>query len=116
MKSVEIFIPKLNQSIIFWIGKNAEDNFQIIDDASQSDMWFHVSNESSCHVIARISDIEIHRKNLLSVVKQGAILCKQHSKLKSIKNVEIVYTKIENVEKTEVFGKVQIKNSKNIVI
>ena len=38
------------------------------------------------------------------------------TKLKSQKDVEFIYTKIENVTKTEVEGCVQTKNVKSIIV
>ena len=37
-----IFIPKLNQEIEFVVGKNAQENFDIIEEAEPHDIWFHV--------------------------------------------------------------------------
>jgi hypothetical protein len=47
----------------------------------------------------------------------GALLCKSNTnKLKSQKDVEFIYTKIEIVFKTEVEGCVQTKNVKSLII
>jgi predicted ribosome quality control (RQC) complex YloA/Tae2 family protein len=118
MLTKEVFIPKLNLNITFVIGQNAAENFQIIDDSKENDLWFHVSEFPSCHVIAKINDIitSIDRKDLKYVVKQGAIMCKQYSKYKSTKNLEINYTEISNVEKTSVIGSVITINTKNVTI
>jgi predicted ribosome quality control (RQC) complex YloA/Tae2 family protein len=114
----EVFIPKLNLDITFVIGQNAAENFQIIDDSQPNDLWFHVTEFPSCHVIAKINDImdSINRKDIKYIVKQGAILCKQHSKYKSVKNLDINYTEISNVQKTSVVGSVITSNTKNITI
>jgi predicted ribosome quality control (RQC) complex YloA/Tae2 family protein len=114
----EVFIPKLNLDITFIIGQNAAENFQIIDDSQPDDLWFHVAEFPSCHVIAKINDImaNINRKDIKYIVKQGAILCKQYSKYKSVKNLEIIYTEISNVQKTNVIGSVITSNTKNVTI
>jgi len=49
-------------------------------------------------------------------VKQGAVLCKEYSKCKSKKNVEIIYTNVENVAPTNIVGSVIACKTKNIVI
>ena len=81
----EIFNYKTDK-YVFIIGRNKEDNCKIIDESSQSDIWFHVENESSCHVILKnankLHDIPIQ------VIKRGAYLCKINSKAaKSNKSV-----------------------------
>lgn len=128
------YIPSLKLSVIYKIGIDAKNNFEIIDDADKDDIWFHLKNESSCHVIACLKNItyttlddnmpncydlcfdELEKKPKQQIIKQGALLCKQYSRLKSIKNVEIIYTEIENVEKTNIVGTVLTYKSKVIVV
>jgi len=114
----EVFISKLNLDITFVIGQNAAENFQIIDDSQPDDLWFHVAEFPSCHIVAKINDImdNINRKDIKYIVKQGAILCKQHSKYKSVKNLDINYTEISNVQKTDIVGSVITSNTKIIKI
>jgi predicted ribosome quality control (RQC) complex YloA/Tae2 family protein len=114
MKTENIFIPQLKDTITFYVGKNAKDNFDVIDMGSDDDIWFHANNISSSHVVAIIPD-DIDKKELKSIVKIGAQLCKQNtSKLVSLKNVEIIYTKLKHVSKTSVLGCVQTTNTKTI--
>lgn len=110
-----ITIPKLNIEVEFVVGKNAQDNFDIIDDAEPHHIWFHIEGHSSCHVIAKLEE-PLDRKNVKYVIKQGAVLCKQHSKQNNQKNIPIVYTNIENVSKSDTPGSVIIKNQKTINI
>ena len=110
-----ITIPKLNIEVEFVIGKNAQDNFNIIDNAEPHHIWFHIEGQSSCHVIAKLEE-PLDRKNVKYVIKQGAVLCKQHSKQNNQKNVPIVYTNIENVTKSNTTGSVVIQNQKMINI
>ena len=107
MKTQEIFIPHLNCNITYFVGSNAIQNFEIIDNACENDLWFHVNNRPSCHIIAQIPR-DIPRKSLKYVIKQGAILCKQNSKYKSDKNLEIIFAKIKNIQKTDVIGTVKV--------
>jgi predicted ribosome quality control (RQC) complex YloA/Tae2 family protein len=108
---------KLIQSTItsFKIGENAQDNFDIIDQSEPSDIWFHVEGRPSCHVIATMPDT-INKKEKHKIIKKGAELCKIHSKYKSEKKLKIVYTKIENVVKSEPVGSVLLSNEKYIEI
>ena len=117
MKIKEIYIPSISKTILYWIGSNASDNFQMIDDANINDIWFHIHNQSSCHVIGRIpDDLTLNKKQLRHIVTQGAVICKHNSKFASSSKLEIVYAKIQDVEKTEVVGRVQTQNSHIITI
>ena len=111
----QIFIPKLNQEIEFVVGKNAQENFEIIEDAEPHHIWFHVEGMPSCHVIAKVSP-DYNKKELVPIIKQGCVLCKIQSKYANRQKLPIVYTKIENVEKLEIVGSVSLKNEKIMVI
>ena len=117
MKTEDIIIHTINENVTFIVGKNAQDNTSIILNATPDDIWFHVNNKSSCHVIALLSDlnIKIPRKNMKYIVKQGALLCKQHS-YPSEKNLDIIYTKVKNIETTDIPGQVHTKECSNISI
>jgi len=60
----EIFINKLNVNIKYLIGKNANNNFNIIDLLSPTDLWFHVCDHPSCDVIASIDHLILNKKEL----------------------------------------------------
>jgi predicted ribosome quality control (RQC) complex YloA/Tae2 family protein len=111
-----IFIPSLSKNILFRIGKNAEGNFQIIDLSKEDDLWFHISGASSAHVIAVVPYFALDKKQKRDLVKRGAVLCKKYSKYAGAKNVEIDYTEIRNVKKTDVVGSVIINHSRTQVI
>lgn len=114
-KIEEIYIPKLKQNISFLIGKNAKGNNEAISASDPEDIWFHLEGQSSCHVIARVPD-ELGRKERGYILRKGAELCKQNSREKSKKNVEVIYAKIKNIVKTEIPGKVVVSESGTIKI
>ena len=104
--------------ISFLVGTSAQDNFDIIDISHPDDVWFHVKDKSSCHVVAKISGVieKIDKKMRRLIIKQGALLCKMESKYKSVKNLEIIYTKLKNVKKTATVGSVIAQPVSIIVI
>tara|TARA_Y100001970_G_C14212427_1_gene847691 strand:- start:2024 stop:2377 length:354 start_codon:yes stop_codon:yes gene_type:complete len=117
MKTETKFIPSLNDTVEFKIGQNAQDNFDIIDASNPNDLWFHLYGESSCHVIASMnSEIKLDKKQKRQIITQGALLCKQNSRHKSSKDVNIIYTEIKNIEKTETIGSVHVNSQKNILV
>jgi predicted ribosome quality control (RQC) complex YloA/Tae2 family protein len=104
----------LKREIVFYIGKKQSENFDVIDKGSLDDLWFHANNESSCHVVCQIPD-NMNKKDLRYVIKVGALICKNNTnKLKSLKDVEIIYTTIRNITKTNVEGCVLTQNTKII--
>jgi len=128
------FIPSLKINVVYKIGGSAKNNFEIIDQSDPHDMWFHLKDISSCHVIACLKNIRfttrddelpnfydinfdtLDKKEKQQIITQGALLCKQYSKLKSSKNVDVIYTKIEDVYKTNVVGSVLTRNAKTVVV
>lgn len=115
MKTEVVYFSQLNEDIEFLIGKNSEDNFNIIDISSPNDIWFHLNDYPSCHVIAKVPD-KIDRRNIKFIIKKGALLCKENSKYKSNKNLDIIYTKVKNVKKTNILGTVTTTGTKIITI
>ena len=133
-RTVTRFIPALKINLVYKVGSSAKNNFEIIDEANPNDLWFHLKDVSSCHVIACFKNIQyttrddelpnfydivfddLEKKEKQQIIKQGALICKQYSKLKSAKNVPITYTKIEDVQKTDVPGSVLTFKSKVIVV
>ncbi len=117
MKIDTIYVQGLNMEITFLIGKSAEDNFAIIDESDASDIWFHSANSSSCHIIAIVNDLGLDKKQIKYIIKQGALLCKKYTnKLANQRNVEITYTEVKNVTKTNILGTVTTSLTKSIII
>ena len=80
MKTETVFIQALDREILFYIGKNQKENFAVIDMGFEDDLWFHAKDESSCHVVCQIpDDIDINKKELQSIIKTGALLCKNNT-------------------------------------
>ena len=107
MKTETIFIQGLNDEVTFYIGQKQSENFDVIDMGSESDLWFHAKNVSSCHVVAELPEENLSKKELQEILQHGCRLCKENtSKLNGIHNVEFIYTQIKN----KVFKKLQTLN------
>ena len=114
MKTENIYIQALKREVTYYIGKTQNENFEVIDKGTQNDIWFHAKHISSCHVVAMIPE-NIHKDEMRYIIKMGALLCKSNTnKLKSERKVEIIYTCIKNIQKTEVAGCVITSNTKTI--
>lgn len=98
--------------IIYKLGRNAKENFQLIDEAhdtSDNYWWFHINDHPSGHCVIFSEDITNQ------MITTAANLVKQFSKLKNQNKVKIVYTQIKNVEKTKTLGQVLLKGSSNFI-
>ena len=97
-----------------YIGQNAQENWDIIGNSHQNDIWFHAEGVPSCHVVLEVGNCKLIDK---SIFKKCAITCKEHTnKLLSIKKLKIIYTNIKNVKKSTIIGSVTTTNTKNIII
>jgi len=89
------------------IGENQEENDQIITEAKQTDLWFHLHNMSSCHLILSCSKKYPATKQMIYYC---AVLVKDNTKFKNLSKVSVNYTEIRNVKKTDIKGKVILKD------
>jgi predicted ribosome quality control (RQC) complex YloA/Tae2 family protein len=117
MKTQVVYLDNIKKEITYLIGENAADNFVVIDAAdSKTDIWFHSKEGSSCHVIAKIPNQKFNKKELMTICKKGGLLCKLNTpKLKKQPRVEIIYTKIGNITKTNIDGLVHTTETKTLI-
>ena len=118
MKTVNIYFPEINKAISYLIGQNARDNFAVIDEGVDEDIWFHAKDDSSCHVICILpNELILNNKDKNILVQKGAEICKMFTrKLISLHKVPIIYTEIKNITKTKTPGLVNATNTNTIVI
>lgn len=115
VKETIIFNEKTNKNFTVLIGQNDKENWKIIDDSSQKDLWFHVSSLPSSHVILKTNNIDekdIGKQTLIHC----AFLCKSNSKYSNHKKISIIYTSVKNLKKGDKPGSVTATSTKIIVI
>ena len=85
------------------------ENWSLIDAAVESDIWFHVKDVPSCHVILKCSSKlkDVPR----AVLAHCGVLCRQNSGKCSAKS-EIIYTSVKNVKKGVHEGSVVVTSAK----
>lgn len=94
------------------IGNNASENWTIFDDSEPFDLWFHIDNLPSCHVIIKQKVKKEQDINYFNeIITLAADYCKQNSKFKDKKN-KIIYTNIGNLKKGKDTGSLIILNNK----
>jgi len=114
MKENTIYFDNVVDDVTYYIGTSAADNFDVIDKGNPDDYWFHARDCSSCHVVVNLPEY-VDKRELKTIIKRGALLCKQNTnKLTKLPNVDIIYTKVKYVAKTDVCGCVTLKNEKII--
>ena len=105
-------------NIQFVIGQNAQDNWNILDEAykiNNNFIWFHLNSFPSCYVIMYSTNEELRDNSFNDYLNYGASLCKQNSKYKNLKDIKICYTSLKKLSKTQKIGEVTIKGKKNII-
>ena len=114
MKEITLYFDNIVDDVVYYIGTNARDNFDVIDKGRPVDIWFHAKDVSSCHVVVKVPDL-IEKRDMRSIIKRGARLCKEHTaKLNRTPEVDIIYTFVKHVAKTEIAGCVTTKHTKVI--
>lgn len=101
---------------IIWIGRNAKNNWEILDKSEPTDILFHVSESPSSYVILQNKEKLLIKNIQKQVIKRCACLCKSNSNSKTCKNIKINYTMIQNCEKSQNLGSVIMNNSSVCII
>ena len=90
---------------IIRVGKNENENDELITKASPEDYWLHLSNFPSPHcIILNPSGKRIHNK----IIKHAAYLTKKHSKHANISKIDIDVTRIKFIKTTNKKGLVTV--------
>lgn len=112
----EEIIDHDNITYKIWIGKNAQDNWDIISKSVQNDIWFHLDNVPSPHVILKIPEDFKLKVVPKQVLNKCAVLCKNYSNYDQIKKIKVIYTEIKNVTKGDKVGSVMTHKTKTITL
>lgn len=119
MKQETVYDTKLESDLTITIGGNAEENWKIIDAANQNDLWFHLEDHPSAHVILAMPDGKTSKDLNKQTLIHCAVICKQHSKFPTISNqnkMSVIYTETKNVTKADKEGAVYTKKTKTISV
>ena len=111
----KVFDSKIKDEFEIIIGQSAEENWKIIDDSEQNDIWFHLDDFPSSHVILKTKNKNIKEFNKQTFIHCGN-LCKFHSKYSNLKNISVIYTKIKNITKADTVGSVTTTGTKTVKI
>ena len=105
------------------VGQNARENWDLIDNSDNNDLWFHLDEYPSAHVILsqNISKLNISELNILDYPNQiitiASDYCKSYSKNGiNLKKVKIVYTQLKNLKKGKEIGSVIVSEPNYIYV
>ena len=101
------------EGFTFKVGQTAKENWDIIKAASHKDLWFHLDNHSSPHVILHSINNDNPPKH---IIRRAAEKCKEKSKLKNNDKVTVIYTQVKNVKRGTKVGDVFTKKTLKIVV
>lgn len=112
MKEYSIYDPTIKREVNIRVGEDAGENFVLIDTSQKNDIWLHLDEHPSPHVV-----IETRNKKVCDeTIYYAGELCKEHSKLKDEENIRVIYTEIKYVTKTKKLGSVITRNTRRIII
>ena len=107
MKIETIDIDDKKYDII--IGQNQLENDNIIKNASQNDIWFHLDNISGPHIVLKSNGDIISKRHLNYI---GTLFTNYKNKLPN--HYTVIYTDIKNVKLTSQPGRVIVSKTKKI--
>lgn len=89
---------------IIEIGKNANDNWELLESSQPNDILFHLDDKPSPYVIVT----KCKKKNLSDLlISSAAKLCKLYSKYKDCdETMKVSYIKIKHTQKGNKLGQV----------
>eukprot|EP00761_Pharyngomonas_kirbyi_P008938 gb/GECH01008950.1/.p1 GENE.gb/GECH01008950.1/~~gb/GECH01008950.1/.p1 ORF type:complete len:130 (+),score=32.67 gb/GECH01008950.1/:1-390(+) len=77
------------------VGGTARENDQLLKNASQKDLWFHLDSHASAHAILCCTDIKPSRDD----INDAALLVKHFGKQKKARNIKVMYIEAKFVSK-----------------
>ena len=105
MKSIEV------HGILCKIGGNAIENWELLEKAKENNLLFHLTSFPSCYVIYEsVNEDDIS----LEIIRECAILCKNNTKYRNLKNIKVDYTTCSNVIKGDKIGEIIYKKNKKV--
>jgi predicted ribosome quality control (RQC) complex YloA/Tae2 family protein len=119
MKQEKITVDERN--FIISIGRNAKENWDLIDKADDFDLWFHIEDMPSAHVVVQEilnKEVKYESNKYFGYPKEIIIKCCLYCKIqtKVSKKTSIIYTSISNISKGKEVGSVITKNTQSIKI
>jgi predicted ribosome quality control (RQC) complex YloA/Tae2 family protein len=116
MKTEQFTIPNTTITVTFHVGKSQQENHAVIDMGQPDDIWFHLADTSSSHVVAVVPVGSVDRKMRGAIIRRGALLCKINTaKMAGSKNVAVTYARCKDITKGSIPGQVLIHGESQVI-
>lgn len=102
----------VENDVVFKVGKNSRENWELIGKSQPQDMWFHLEGHPSPHVVMTTPLQGANKRDIM----HAAFLCKLHSKFKDHHRVSVIYTEIKYVKLGEKEGSVIPKRVRKVCV
>lgn len=109
MIQIPLFIEDTNREHLINIGSNANENYILIQNSNQNDIWFHLDEISSPHIVLQTFGCEIPKRYINYI---GTLFPKYKTNLGN--RYTVIYTYVKNVTLTNKKGSVLTKKIKKI--
>lgn len=94
------------------LGQFDSENTSLVSKSTNNDIWFHLQSGPSPHLI--LSNNEDIKRIKKEVIIYCAELVKSHSKMKNMKNIYVIFTKVSNIKLTNKPGEIEIISNHKI--
>jgi len=92
------------------IGENAKENDELVKESAPNDIWLHLENMSSAHIVIKTEDKEPPKR----VINMAASLFSRYCCKKVTGRYNVIWTEIKNVKTTNTVGCVVPKKIRTI--
>ena len=106
-----------NGKDVYDIGTDAVSNWNILDNATTSDIWVHLADYPSCYVICKMDNTMVfetnakRKKYIQKRVKVAGRFCFNRSQNKiptNVNNINIIYVNCKYVKKGDKLGQAEL--------
>ena len=91
------------------LGENADENWRMFDASNSTHLFLHLSSFPSGYFIIQCDDTP-----LMEEISEAALICKQNTKFRNLKNIKVDYTTCDNLKKGKVVGEVQFISNRKV--
>lgn len=98
-------------------GRNAMENTELVLRSSAMDVWFHINDLPSAHLVYYNPDgLDLTHLRKKGIIYRMALNLKKKSKYRKCNNIEVIYDYIKNITPLTKPGLVQCNSPLSIVV
>lgn len=91
------------------LGQSATENWSLLEQAKPEYIFFHLSSFPSGYVI-----LECIEEPDETILTEAAIICKNGTKYRNLKNIKVDYCRCDNLNKGNVVGEVKFRSLRKV--